>query len=105
MKEKRFQRNEMKSQRNGDRTRRCGISVESQEAESFKQLSLYHAKVAQSERFLETKIHGMLGIGGESTTLFYKYLQKRALRTERRQLDTKVPLDVFFVYVLRRVNF
>ena len=72
------------------RERRGAISANAQEAEAFAEQTRIHASLAQAEQFLETKLHGLVGVGGESTAILYRLIQKLAHIRDQKILQSKV---------------
>ncbi|GMH43214.1 hypothetical protein BSKO_11136 [Bryopsis sp. KO-2023] len=59
-------------ERSAVRRRRGGIVIVDDDADMFEEVSRFHACLVHAEGFLETKAHGILGVGAESTNTLYQ---------------------------------
>lgn len=60
------------------------------EAESYLENARFHVSLTQAEQFLETKLHALIGIGGESTETLHEILSELAESYGQHHLKDKV---------------
>jgi len=84
------------------RSRRLAICINPAEADLFLEISRFHASLNQAEQFLETKLHALTAIGGESTGPLYSYIQKIASKKECVVLESKV--TILFSFPEKKLN-
>lgn len=59
------------------RRRAVAIFVKKEDRDEFQESYRYALAVEQAIQFLETKVHGILGVGSESTDIIYNHLKNK----------------------------